>query len=91
MSTGKQKGCLLKILKEKTDNLAEKKIDFGKIVVDTVNEIVSGLPIGHKNRNPQFARGILAQVFEILSKNQHFSSEEVEKLIFTLAGRLQIL
>jgi hypothetical protein len=65
--------------------------EIGKIVVDTVNEVISSLPSGHKNRNPSFAREILQQVFEILSEKEEITEQEVKKMVFTLAGSIKIL
>jgi hypothetical protein len=65
--------------------------EIGKIVVDAVNEIISSLPSGHRNRNPSFAREILQQVFGILSEKEEITEQEVKKMVFILAGSIKIL
>lgn len=96
---GKKQGCSKTVAKAKKyvkalyaskDNIAE-STKKQKIILDAVNEVVSSLPIGHKNRNSTFARQILQKVFEELRYNDQISYEEVLKLTKKLSGGIEIL
>ena len=96
---GKKQGCSKTVAKAKKyvkalyaskDNVAE-STKKQKIILDAVNEVVSSLPIGHKNRNSTFARQILQKVFEELRYNDQISYEEVLKLTKKLSGGIEIL
>ena len=96
---GKKQGCSKSVAKAKkyvkalyanADDVAEstKKQDF---ILDAVNEVVSSLPLGHKNRNSTFAKQILQKVFEELQYNSQISYEEVLKLTKKLSGGIELL
>ena len=96
---GKKQGCSKSVAKAKkyvkalyanADDIAEstKKQDF---ILDAVNEVVSSLPLGHKNRNSTFAKQILQKVFEELQYNSQISYEEVLTLTKKLSGGIELL
>jgi hypothetical protein len=45
-------------------------LKIGEVVVDIVNEVLSDLPSGHKNKNQQFAQQILTQIFNMLQEEK---------------------
>jgi hypothetical protein len=67
---------------------SEEKQSF---ILDAVNEVVSSLPVGHKNRNSSFAKQVLQKVFEELQHNNQISYEEVLKLTKKLSGGIELL
>ena len=67
---------------------SEEKQNF---ILDAVNEVVSSLPIGHKNRNSTFAKQILQKVFEELQYNDQISYEEAVALTKKLSGGIKLL
>ena len=96
---GKKQGCSKTVAKAKkyvkalyanADDVAEstKKQDF---ILDAVNEVVSSLPVGHKNRNSSFAKQILQKVFEELRYNDQISYEEALVLTKKLSGGIELL
>ena len=96
---GKKKGCsdsvemakkYMKALHVYADDVAEstQKQDF---ILDAVNEVVSSLPVGHKNRNSDFAKQILQKVFEELQYNDQISYEEALVLTKKLSGGIELL
>ena len=96
---GEKQGCsksaakakrYLKALYANADDVVEstQKQNF---ILDAVNEVVSSLPIGHKNRNSHFAKQILQKVFEELQYNSQISYEEVLKLTKKLSGGIELL
>ena len=96
---GEKQGCsksvakakkYLKALYANADDVAEsnQKQDF---ILDAVNEVVSSLPLGHKNRNSAFAKQILRKVFEELQYNNQISYEEVLTLTKKLSGGIELL
>ena len=96
---GKKQGCSKSVAKAKkyvkalyanADDVAEstKKQDF---ILDAVNEVVSSLPLGHKNRNSAFAKQILQKVFEELEYSNQISYEEVLTLTKKLSGGIELL
>ena len=96
---GKRKGCSKSVAKAKkyvkalyasANDIAEsdQKQNF---ILDAVNEVVSSLPIGHKNRNSAFAKQFLQKVFEKLQYNNQISYEEVLTLTKKLSGGIELL
>tara|TARA_E500000305_G_C3931704_1_gene193095 strand:+ start:108 stop:443 length:336 start_codon:yes stop_codon:yes gene_type:complete len=92
---GKRKGCSKSVAKAKkyvkklySLKESEEKQNF---ILDAVNEVVSSLPIGHKNRNSAFAKQILQKVFEELQYNNQISYEEVLTLTKKLSGGIELL
>ena len=96
---GKKQGCsksvakakkYLKALYANADDIAEssQKQNF---ILDAVNEVVSSLPVGHKNRNSTFAKQVLQKVFEKLQHDNQISYEEVLKLTKKLSGGVELL
>tara|TARA_Y100000591_G_C21484771_1_gene522258 strand:- start:42 stop:377 length:336 start_codon:yes stop_codon:yes gene_type:complete len=92
---GKKQGCSKSVAKAKK---YIKKLYFLKeseekqnFILDAVNEVVSSLPLGHKNRNSSFAKQILQKVFEELQYNNQISYEEVLTLTKKLSGGIELL
>ena len=92
---GKRKGCSKSVAKAKkyvkklhSVHESEEKQSF---ILDAVNEIVSSLPVGHKNRNSQFAKEVLQKVFEEFYNNKQISYEEVLKITKKLSGGIELL
>ena len=96
---GKKQGCSKSVAKAKkyvkalyatADDVAESTQKQG-FILDAVNEVVSSLPFGHKNRNSTFAKQILQKVFEELRYNNQISYEEVLTLTKKLSGGIELL
>ncbi len=96
---GEKQGCsksaaaakkYVKALYANANDVAEvtQKQDF---ILDAVNEVVSALPIGHKNRNSTFAKKILQKVFEELQYDGQISYEEVLRITKKLSGGIELL
>lgn len=96
---GEKQGCSTSVEKAKkyvkalyanADDVSEinQKRDF---IVDAVNEVVSSLPNGHKNRNSQFAKEVLKKVFEHFCDKEAFSYDEVLNITQKLSGDIKIL
>lgn len=79
------------LILEHSEEINLDSAEIGKIVVDIVNEVVSNLPQGHQNKNSKFAKGVLQQIFEILSEKEDLALDEVKDLVFTLANHINIL
>ena len=96
---GKRKGCSKSIAKAKkyikalyaSANDITESNQKQNFILDAVNEVVSSLPIGHKNRNSAFAKQILQKVFEELQYNNQISYEEVLTLTKKLSGGIELL
>tara|TARA_B100001094_G_scaffold48171_1_gene43544 strand:- start:191 stop:526 length:336 start_codon:yes stop_codon:yes gene_type:complete len=92
---GEKKGCSKSTAEAKKyikklyslDESSEEHI----FILDAVNEVVSSLPIGHKNRNSQFAKQILQKVFEEFTNHEQVSYEEVLEITKKLSGGIELL
>jgi hypothetical protein len=79
----------IKILREaRTKNISESKAE---VLLDAVNSVVSGLPMGHKYRNNQFAKKILSQIYEIFLNEENVSRQDAKKAIYKIVKGIQIL
>ena len=96
---GEKQGCsksvtkakkYLKALYANADDVGESN-HIQDFILDAVNDVVSSLPIGHKNRNSVFARQVLQKVFEELQHNNQISYEEVLTLTKKLSGGIELL
>tara|TARA_B100000131_G_C18020239_1_gene574246 strand:+ start:34 stop:369 length:336 start_codon:yes stop_codon:yes gene_type:complete len=92
---GKRKGCSKSVEKAKKYVKKLYSIDESNekhtFILDAVNEIVSSLPVGHKNRNSQFAKQILRKVFEEFINHEQVSYEEALEITKKLSGGIELL
>lgn len=73
-SVGKRVGCSQTIEKAKKYLTKLRSLKEGAtvnpdILIDSVNEVISELPDGHKLRNSTIAKAVLKKIYELFQKN----------------------